>query len=63
MLGVKSDNVDVAGSTFQQMLIKSKTWRIEDHYTNPGPIQFVKGKSIISNTMRDMYEKSDEIAD
>lgn len=45
------------------MLIKSKTWRVEDHYTNPGPIQFTKGDSTISNTVRYMFGESDEIAE
>ena len=63
MLEVKSDNVDIAGSTFQQMLIKSKSWQIDDHYTNPGPIQFTKGNSTISNSLRYMFEESDKIGE
>lgn len=37
-LVVKSDIVNINGRPFQAMKSKSKTWRIEDRYTNPGPI-------------------------
>lgn len=37
---VKSDNVHHSSRAFQKMKSQNSRWRMEDRYTNPGPIQF-----------------------
>merc|ERR1711998_222504 len=39
-LNVPCDFVDLTGKTFQDMKSQSRQWRMQDRYTNPGPIQF-----------------------
>ena len=45
-LVVKSDNVDTSGKTFEKMKSEEKSWRLQDRYKNPGPIQFYLDDSV-----------------
>lgn len=40
--------VDLKGPVFQKFATNRESWKIEDHYTNPGPIQFF-GPSLIAD--------------
>jgi pyrophosphate--fructose-6-phosphate 1-phosphotransferase len=66
-LKVKSDNVEIGGRTFQDMKSLSKAWRIQDQYTNPGPIQFYLDEADENNkipvTLDKMFSKSDDMTE
>ena len=38
--------VDLKGKPFQKFAKMRNSWRIEDHYCNPGPIQFFGPKEL-----------------
>lgn len=54
---VASDEVDLNGETYQRMKALERGWRLIDHYSNPGPIQFFDDgvKDDIVVTLRCMY--------
>lgn len=39
-LTVRSEDVNLTSSQFQSFKESQKKWRTQDHFTNPGPIQF-----------------------
>lgn len=39
-LVIQSEAVDLKGSAFQKLKVNEKKWRVNDHYCNPGPVQF-----------------------
>jgi len=49
------------------MKSQSKTWRIEDRYTNPGPIQFYLDEADENNkipvTLDKMFNQSDDMTE
>jgi len=65
VLNVPSDNVDLKSKTYQKAKSQSKQWRIQDRYTNPGPIQFYLDKTDENNkipsTLTNMFSKSDDM--
>lgn len=64
-LTVPSDNVDLTAKTFQKAKSQTKQWRIQDRYTNPGPIQFYLDEADENNkipsTLTNMFKDSDEM--
>ena len=64
---MKSADVDINGKTFQLMKRLSKNWRVEDKYTNPGPIQFYLDAADENNkiaiTLTTEYGYSDEMTE
>lgn len=66
-LNVSSDPVDLNAKTFQQQKVQSKNWRLNDRYTNPGPIQFYLDEADENNkipmTLTHMFHDSDEMTE
>jgi hypothetical protein len=66
-LNVWSDPVDLNARTFQEQQVQSKNWRLNDCYTNPGPIQFYLDEADENNkipmTLTQMFQDSDEMTE
>lgn len=66
-LSVSSDLVDLTAKTFQMQKTQSKSWRVRDRYTNPGPIQFYLDEADENNkipiTLTQMFQNSDEMTE
>jgi len=66
-LNVPSDHVDLTAKTFQLQKTQSKNWRVNDRYTNPGPIQFYLDEADENNkipvTLTQMFQESDEMTE
>ncbi len=58
-LAVQSEDVDLHSEVFQQLKSTERTWRIIDHYSNPGPIQFYdETKYSVVPTLRYKWAKN-----
>lgn len=55
-LVVASEDVDLQGEAFQSMKAVERDWRVIDHYSNPGPIQFADaGSDDYATTLKYRY--------
>jgi len=57
--------VDLGSSSFKQFMVKRETWRIEDCYRNPGPLQFAgsAGDALGELLMADHAKTEDQRAE
>lgn len=62
-LVVSSDNVDLSARTFQLQKSQSKNWRVNDRYTNPGPIQFYLDEADENNKIPVTLEQTFQVSD
>jgi 6-phosphofructokinase 1 len=54
---IHSSDVDLNGKPFNFLKQKRKQWVYEDHYCNPGPIQFFDfGRDFTNETLKLKYE-------
>jgi len=62
-LVVPSEDVDLQGEPYQRMKALERNWRMMDHYSNPGPIQFYAfGSDELSTTLKLMYSNYTRIS-
>lgn len=53
---VPSQEVNLTDLPFQIYKAKERDWKFVDHYSNPGPIQYMdEGASSISDTIEALY--------
>jgi 6-phosphofructokinase 1 len=65
-LVVRSEDLSLTSVQFQTLKAKLRSWKMEDHYVNPGPIQFynnVNEDKEIANTLHLMYDKTDDLTE
>mmetsp|Transcript_21842 Transcript_21842/g.16189 ORF Transcript_21842/g.16189 Transcript_21842/m.16189 type:complete len:330 (+) Transcript_21842:2604-3593(+) len=63
-LVVPSEEVDLYGDTYQKMKAIERGWRLVDHYSNPGPIQFQGyGSDDVALTLKYMYNQRSHISE
>ena len=65
-LVVASDEVDLTGEAYQSLKAVERTWKLIDHYSNPGPIQFapeLELKNKINMTIRTLHESKNDITE
>jgi 6-phosphofructokinase 1 len=59
---IKSHNVDLNGKPFMELKYLRKKWVYEDHYCNPGPIQFFNfGKYFTNKTLQLEHENYNQL--
>ena len=65
-LVVRSENLSLTGVPFQTLKSKLRTWKMQDCYVNPGPIQFKHDENEdkdIAQSLRLTFEKSDDLTE
>ena len=65
-LVVRSEDLSLSSSQFQTLKAKLRSWKMEDNYVNPGPIQFyndVNEDKDIASTLHLMYDKTDDLTE
>lgn len=65
-LVVRSEDVDLNGKPFQKMKAQLRAWKKDDHYKNPGPIQFNHDNhqdTKINDTLHLMYDRADDLVE
>lgn len=63
-LVVTSEEVDLNGEPYQKMKALERSWRLVDHYSNPGPIQFNDfGHDDVNMKLKSMYGFKTKISD
>jgi len=61
---VPSQEVNLNDLPFQVFKANERTWRVVDHYANPGPIQYMdEGAEKPTDTIEALYKAESEIAD
>ena len=63
-LVVRSEDVNLESRPHQAMKVKRNVWKTEDHYVNPGPIQFYheeKEVTSITDSTKLLFEQADNI--
>jgi 6-phosphofructokinase 1 len=59
---IPSAGVDLVGKAFLEFKSRRKLWVYEDHYCNPGPIQFYKfGKFSLTQTLQLEHENYNQL--
>lgn len=65
-LVVRGESLSITGTAFQTLKSKLRTWKWEDSYVNPGPIQFKHDKNEdkeIAQSLRLTYDRSDDLTE
>ena len=61
---IASGNVNLNGKAFNELKLRRKQWVYEDHYCNPGPIQFFNfGKFFTNITLQVEHENYNQHLD
>jgi len=63
-LVVRSEDVDLQARPFQALRHKMKSWKQEDRYRNPGPIQFYLNEEEVTQIAESVglvYAKADDL--
>lgn len=65
-LVVRSEDLSLESTQFQTLRNKLRTWKWEDHYVNPGPIQFYHDDQEdreIAQTLHLMFDRTDDLTE
>lgn len=65
-LVVRSEDLSLTSVQFQTLKTRLRLWKQDDHYVNPGPIQFYHDDNEdkrISETLHLMYDKTDDLTE
>jgi hypothetical protein len=63
-LVVTSEEVDLYGEVYQRMKTVERSWKMIDHYSNPGPIQFHdEGKDRLDFTLQAAFNHRTKITE
>jgi len=65
-LVVRSEDLSLTSVQFQTLKSKLRTWKMEDQYVNPGPIQFYHDKNEdneIARTLHLMFDRTDDLTE
>lgn len=65
-LVVRSEDLSLTSDQYQALRAKLRIWKKEDHYVNPGPIQFYHDDQEdreIAQTLHLMYDRTDDLTE